>query len=129
MEVDPWAVVVRRGRWYLLCWSHTRDARRVLRVDRVVRAEELDAAFTPPAGLNPVETLEEHLAEGWAYEVEVVVDAPVDTVARWIPRNLGRGEAIDANRTRVLATTDEPAWYARRRSIEDRQATRAGGGG
>ncbi|WP_214413344.1 WYL domain-containing protein [Sphaerisporangium fuscum] len=29
MDVDPWVVVVRRGRWYLLCWSHTRNARRV----------------------------------------------------------------------------------------------------
>ena len=27
-EVDPWAVVVRHGRWYLLCRSHTKDAPR-----------------------------------------------------------------------------------------------------
>lgn len=112
MEVDPWAVVVRRGRWYLLCWSHTRDAQRVLRVDRVAEVTELDETFTPP-DLDPVETLEEHLAEGWAYEVEVIIDAPADEVARWIPRNLGRREAIDANHTRLIATTDEPAWYAR----------------
>jgi predicted DNA-binding transcriptional regulator YafY len=119
MEVDPWAVVVRRGRWYLLCWSHTRDARRVLRVDRVVRVEVLDGTFTPPAALNPVAALEEHLAEGWAYEVEVVVDAPVDTVSRWIPRNLGRCEAIGAERTRLVATTDEPDWYARQLTVID----------
>jgi predicted DNA-binding transcriptional regulator YafY len=41
MDVDPWAVILRHSRWYLLCWSHTRDARRVLRVDRVVSAEPL----------------------------------------------------------------------------------------
>src|SRR5262249_36332623 len=35
MEVDPWAVVLRHSRWYLLCWSRTRTARRVLRVDRI----------------------------------------------------------------------------------------------
>lgn len=113
MVVDPWAVVVRRGRWYLLCWSHTRDARRVLRVDRVAAAEPLADTFDPPAGLDPVGTLEEHLAEGWAYEVEVVIDAPVDAVARWLPRNLGRPEAIDAGHTRLVATTDEPDWYVR----------------
>src|SRR6476469_10500292 len=28
VEVDPWAVVVRHGRWYLLCHSHAADARR-----------------------------------------------------------------------------------------------------
>lgn len=35
MDVDPWAVVLRHSRWYLLGWSHTRQARRVLRVDRI----------------------------------------------------------------------------------------------
>ena len=29
MIVDPWSVVVRHGRWYLLYWSLTADARRV----------------------------------------------------------------------------------------------------
>ncbi|MGX5184655.1 helix-turn-helix transcriptional regulator [Streptomyces avermitilis] len=80
MEVDPWGVVVRHGRWYLLCWSHTwshtRNARRVLRVDRVASVEVLEETFTPPAGLDPVETLEEHFADGWKYQVEVVIDAP-----------------------------------------------------
>ena len=35
IEVDPWAVVVRHGRWYLLCRSHRADARRAYRIDRV----------------------------------------------------------------------------------------------
>jgi predicted DNA-binding transcriptional regulator YafY len=39
MEVDPWAVVLRHSRWYLLAWSHSRQAQRVLRVDRIARAE------------------------------------------------------------------------------------------
>lgn len=34
-EVDPWAVVVRYGRWYLLCHSHRADAIRTYRVDRI----------------------------------------------------------------------------------------------
>jgi len=46
MEVDPWAVSVWRGRWYLLCWSHTSAARRVLRVDRITSAVVLDERFT-----------------------------------------------------------------------------------
>ena len=39
IEVDPWAVVVRHGRWYLLCRSHTADARRAYRIDRVRAVE------------------------------------------------------------------------------------------
>jgi predicted DNA-binding transcriptional regulator YafY len=113
MEVDPWAVVVRHGRWYLLCWSHTSDARRVLRVDRVVTVDVLPGAFTPPAELDPVRAVEEHLSEGWRYQVTVVIDAPSGTVAGWIPRSLGRLEVIDDQRCRLVASTDEPDWYAR----------------
>ena len=35
VDEDPWAVVVRHGRWYLLCRSHSADALRAYRVDRV----------------------------------------------------------------------------------------------
>jgi predicted DNA-binding transcriptional regulator YafY len=113
MEVDPWAVVVRRGRWYLLCWSHARNALRVLRLDRVRGADILAETFTPPADLDPLRTLEEHLSEGWKYRVEVIVDAPAAIVAAWVPRSLGRLEVLDAAHCRLIASTDEPAWYAR----------------
>ncbi|MEU4194364.1 WYL domain-containing protein [Kribbella sp. NPDC026611] len=112
MEVDPWAVVVRRGRWYLLGWSHTKDAQRVLRVDKVTRVEVLDLDFTPPADLDPLAAVEEHLAMGWRYPIEVVIDASLEDASWWIARSMGRMEAIDATHTRLLASTDEPDWYA-----------------
>jgi predicted DNA-binding transcriptional regulator YafY len=112
MDVDPWAVVVRHGRWYLLCWSHSRGARRVLRVDRVAGLESLAETFEPPGDLDPVKALEEHLAEGWRYAVEVLVDAPVERVARWVPRSIARLEDAGEGRTRLVGTTDEPDWYA-----------------
>ena len=112
MDVDPWAVVVRRGRWYLLCWSHAKDARRVLRVDKITKVEAQTASFVPPAELDPLAAVEEHLAMGWRYPIEVEIDAPLDDAACWIPRSMGRLEPIDENRTRLLASTDEPDWYA-----------------
>ncbi len=51
-EVDPWALVVRHGRWYLLCYSHGADARRAYRVDRVREVQVLDDTFTSPADLD-----------------------------------------------------------------------------
>ncbi|WP_433891050.1 helix-turn-helix transcriptional regulator [Streptomyces sp. CA-111067] len=111
-DVDPWAVVVSRGRWYLLCWSHAVDARRVLRLDRVTAVDVLDTTFTAPPGLNPVQALEEHLAEGWQYDVELTVEAPAATVATWIPRSLGRCDPLTPTRTRVVATTEDTSWYA-----------------
>ena len=110
--VDPWAVVVRHGRWYLLCWSHTAEARRAYRIDRVRSVETLDGTFSPPDELDPVPMLEEHLAVGWEFDVEVVIDAPFDAVARRVPRVLGRLEPLDAATTLLVGSTSNPEWYA-----------------
>jgi len=56
--------------------------------------------------------LEEHLAVGWEYDVEVVIDAPFDTVARCVPRAIGRLEPLDARTARLVASTSNPVWYA-----------------
>ena len=112
--VDPWAVVVRHGRWYLLCRSHSSNARRAYRIDRVREVEVLDDTFSPPADLDPVAVLEEHLAVGWEYEVEIIIDAPADAVARCLPRAIGRLEPVDAQTTRLAGSTSNPVWYAER---------------
>ena len=111
-DVDPWAVVVRHRRWYLLCWSHAKDARRVLRVDRVREVETLDRTFDPPPDLDPLTAVEEQLSMGWRHDVEVVIDAPVERCRHWLPRTFGRLESIDADTTRLVSSTDEPEWYA-----------------
>ncbi len=111
-EVDPWAVVVRHGRWYLLCRSHTMNARRAYRIDRVRSVQVLDGTFDPPADLDPVATLEEHLAVGWEYGVEVVIDSPLETVGRCLPRSLGRLEELDPDTTVLIGSTGNPWWYA-----------------
>ncbi|WP_024285141.1 YafY family protein [Cellulomonas sp. KRMCY2] len=111
-DVEPWAVVVRHGRWYLLCRSLRSDALRAYRVDRVRGAEVLGDTFSPPSGLDPVALLEEHLAVGWEHDAEVVIDAPVDTVARCLPRSLGVLDPLDAGTTRLVGSTSNPQWYA-----------------
>jgi predicted DNA-binding transcriptional regulator YafY len=111
-EVDPWVVVVRHGRWYLLCRSHTTNARRAYRIDRIRGVEVLDDTFSPPEDLDPVATLEEHLALGWEYDVEVVIDAPVETVGRCLPRAIGLLKPLDAESSRLVGSTSNPVWYA-----------------
>lgn len=111
IDLEPWAVVVRHGLWYLLCWSHSADARRALRIDRVLDVHRLPDRFTPPEDLDPVRMLEEQLSQGWKHEIEVLVDAPVERVQWWIPRTIGRLEPTDGG-TRLLASTDDLAWYA-----------------
>ena len=117
MEVDPWAVILRRSRWYLLCWSHTRDAQRVLRVDRIASATALADTFAPPAGLDPLRALEEHLSQGWKFPVDVLIEAATAEVAWWLPRSLGTLSPAGDGQTRLLASTDAPDWYAGRLAV------------
>ncbi|WP_205661185.1 helix-turn-helix transcriptional regulator [Amycolatopsis vastitatis] len=83
-EVDPWAVVVRHGRWYLLCHSHPADAIRTYRVDRVRSVAQTTHEFEPPGDLDPVAALEENLGTGWEFPTRVVFGVPPAEVAPWI---------------------------------------------
>ena len=115
VQVDPWAVVVRHGRWYLLCLARPTEQEagiRTYRIDRIRAVEVQAEAFSPPAGIDAVALLEEHLASGWEHATEVVVEAPVDEVARTLPGGLGRLERLDDATSRLLGTTSDPWWYA-----------------
>jgi predicted DNA-binding transcriptional regulator YafY len=112
MVVDPWAVVVRHGRWYLLCWSQSADARRVLRLDRMTDAKTIEGEYEVPAGLDPVREVEEHLADGWTYQVEVRMHASAERAAWCVPRILGRLEPVDEHSCLLRGSTDNPRWYA-----------------
>ena len=119
MVVDPWAVVVRHARWYLLCWSHTVDARRVLRVDRMGAVDIEETTFVRPE-IDPATEVEEHLGEGWAYSVEIIFESSFAQVNRDLPRVLGRVEPIDDEHCRLIGSTNNPEWYAEelaRRSV------------
>lgn len=113
MDVEPWAVVLRHSRWYLLCWSRSRDAQRVLRADRVADVAVLPETFDPPSDLDALRVVEEHFSQGWRYPVEVHVDAPPQWVRRWVAASLARLEALPDDRTRMVASTEDPDWYAR----------------
>jgi predicted DNA-binding transcriptional regulator YafY len=112
VEVDPWAVVVRHGRWYLLCHSHAASAPRTYRVDRIRSVTALEQRFAPPADLDPVADLEHHLGLGWEHDVEVEVHAPYDAVAARLPRAWGRLEPLGEDRTLLRGSTSNPTMYA-----------------
>jgi len=112
-EVDPWAIVVRFGRWYLLCLAHPAEAVRTLRVDRVADLTELDTPFTPPADLDAVALLEHHLGSSWTYPTRVVFDAPAEVIRPFVPAAMGRLEPHDDGlRCVVIGSTDNPEMYA-----------------
>jgi predicted DNA-binding transcriptional regulator YafY len=110
-EVDPWAVVVRYGRWYLLCHSHRAGAVRTYRVDRVGAVRQTSHGFTPPDDLDPVAALEENLGAGWRYPTRVRFHAPHEKVAPWIRPTMGRLHT-DGDRCVLVGSTRNPAMYA-----------------
>ncbi|MEU4226160.1 WYL domain-containing protein [Nonomuraea sp. NPDC026600] len=110
-EVDPWAVVARHGRWYLLCRSHRADAIRTYRVDRVHTVQQTAHRFEPPDGLDPVAALEENLGTGWEFPTRVVFDAPLAEVAPCIRPPMGRLES-SGDGCVLVGSTSNPAMYA-----------------
>ncbi len=109
--VDPWAVVVRFGRWYLLCHSHRADAVRAYRVDRIQAVTATEERFTPPADLDPVAALATHLASGWALATRVVFAASAEEVAPWAGPHMGVLEPHPEGCV-LVGSTQNPRMYA-----------------
>lgn len=111
-EVDPWSVVVRYGRWYLLCHSHHADALRTFRIDRISDVTQLDGGFDVPADLDPARELEANLGRGWEYDTHLVFDAPLSDVRPWIRPTLGDLRALPDGRCELVGSTSNAEAYA-----------------
>ena len=112
-EVDPWAVVVRYGRWYLLCHSHRAGAVRAYRIDRIQAVAALGEQFRAPGDMDYADLLEQHLGTGWEFGTRVVFDAPCEDAARHVRPAMGRLEPTgDGTRCVLTGTTSNPAMYA-----------------
>uniref|UniRef100_UPI003D738CE7 helix-turn-helix transcriptional regulator n=1 Tax=Streptomyces cadmiisoli TaxID=2184053 RepID=UPI003D738CE7 len=110
-EVDPWSIVIRYGRWYLLCHSHRADAIRTYRIDRVHSVRPTEHGFKPPEDLDPVAVLEENLGKGWEFSTRVIFDAPLREVAPWIRPPMGRLEPLGDGCV-LVGSTRNPDMYA-----------------
>lgn len=51
--IEPWAMGVDRGVWYVAAWCRSAGGERVFRLDRVRSAEGTGETFTPPADARP----------------------------------------------------------------------------
>jgi len=110
--VDPWSVVVRYGRWYLLCHSHHADALRTFRIDRITEVEQLAGTFEVPADLDPAAELEANLGKGWEHDTHLVFDLPLAEVRPWIRPTLGDLRELPDGRCELVGSTSNPEAYA-----------------
>jgi len=111
-DVDPWAIVVRHARWYLLGFIGDAGPR-TFRVDRIQDVAPLTRPAVPPPDLDPIAWFEQQLGVGWKYPTHVVFEAPLADVAPHITPPMGRLEATDEGGHCVLiGTTSSPDMYA-----------------
>jgi predicted DNA-binding transcriptional regulator YafY len=89
-ELSPLGLVVHRGRWYLAAFDHVRDDLRTFRVDRMRRATLVEEAARPmPDEFDAVAHVTTSLARTpWRWEVEVILDLPIDEAAQRVPATL-----------------------------------------
>jgi proteasome accessory factor C len=133
--VDPWALHVMDGAWYLQGHDHGADDLRTFRLDRVADVEVLDAIRTvdAPSTLPPPRYVP------GPDDLEVVLEVAVE--GRWLLDAVDADEVDDHDdgSVRVRLRTDEPGWLARLvltaggdarvvdpASLRDDVATRAG---
>ena len=101
-ELSPHGLVVHSGRWYLAAHDHLRDDLRTFRVDRMKRLRVVrETAVDAPEGFDAVAYVSTSLARvPWRWEVEVLLDLPVDEAARRVPATLA--ELVDEDGATVL---------------------------
>jgi predicted DNA-binding transcriptional regulator YafY len=89
-ELSPHGLVMHAGRWYLAAYDHDRADLRTFRVDRMTGAVLAgQSAVPPPDGFDAVAHVSLSLARvPWTWEVEVLLDLPVDQAAGRLPPTL-----------------------------------------
>jgi predicted DNA-binding transcriptional regulator YafY len=105
-------VVVRYGRWYLLCHSHHADALRTFRVDRISQVAVLEDTFEVPADLDPAAALEANLGQGWEHDTRVRFEAPLAEVRPWVRPVMGELRELPGGGCELVGTTSNPEAYA-----------------
>ena len=108
-DVDPWAMFLSGGRWYLVGWCHRVKDERIFRLDRIRSVEMLDTPADVPNDVD-LSRYESLYVQG-AQDAEVVLDlAP--TAASWVAESypLESRERLGDGWVRVHLTAGGTAW-------------------
>ena len=88
-DIDPYGLVVIRGRWYLAAFDHVKQDLRSFRVDRITAIEQLGLPALVPAGFDATAFVEQTLARvPWGWEIQVVTAASAADVRATLPGTL-----------------------------------------
>jgi predicted DNA-binding transcriptional regulator YafY len=110
---DPYGIVFRQGRWYVVGHCHLRGALRLFRLDRVAELRPIDESFARPEGFDAAAFVVQSLATiPNTWEVEVLLLAPIAEARRRLSPIFGTLEESEAG-VLLRAQGDHLSWMAR----------------
>jgi predicted DNA-binding transcriptional regulator YafY len=103
-QVEPHRLVSFGRRWYLVAWDAARKDWRTFRVDRIDKPALSGLRFVTRK--LPAEDIAAYVTRGISYEqyphrTSVILHAPIERMAEFVPCTLGTLEAVDEKRCRV----------------------------
>jgi predicted DNA-binding transcriptional regulator YafY len=112
-EFDPYGLVYRAGRWYIVGWCHLRRGLRSFRLDRVVSASSMTATFERPADFDALTYLKQSITMiPRAHAVEVLLKTDLASAQRAVVPYVGVLECVDEG-VLLRAQADDLDWIAR----------------
>ena len=112
-EFDPYGLVYRAGRWYIVGWCHLRRGLRSFRLDRVASASSLTVAFERPPDFDALAYLKQSIALiPRAHSVEVMLETDLASAQRLLVPHVGVLECVDGG-VLLRAQADDLDWIAR----------------
>jgi predicted DNA-binding transcriptional regulator YafY len=110
--IDPYGVVYRLGRWYVVGYCHLREELRTFRLDRIITVQVLDTCFEPQA-INLIEHVERALSKTpGIFHVKVIFQASLKTLRTYIPSALGELAEINDGQTQLSCFVQNLGWIA-----------------
>ena len=112
-EFDPYGLVYRAGRWYIVGWCHLRRGLRSFRLDRVVSASSSADTFERPANFDALAYLRQSIATiPRAHSVEVLLETDLASAQKCVVPYVGVLECVNEG-VLLRAQADNLDWIAR----------------
>lgn len=113
--IDPYGVVFRQGRWYVIGFCHLRQAMRSFRLDRIDTVRAKAETFQRPPGFDPGDFLQDSLSSwGQDHEVSVLLHTDRQTLlasGAFMPECSGQFD-IHEDGLLMNTRTDSLEWFA-----------------
>lgn len=111
--VDPYGMTYHEGFWYTIGYCHLRQAKRLFRLDRILKVEVTSATFLPPAHFDVRASVQRALATvPRVWQVEVWLETTLEEALRQTRLPKAHFEEVHQG-VLVRGEVDDLPWVAR----------------